>query len=328
MFFSMYFSGFILFKKEHLIYSHALLFKLILTAAFGFMIYQILTVYFTQIPYIGSRFRFDFWRIESLRPPNHITIWSLPTIPLLYYAFFSKKRTNIFIKIIALFALFLIVKVNFDIATRTTLLLVALTLFALFLYDLFTRPYQYKFQFILFMSVLSFILYFIFLFDIFNLYSYYQNSNLFIRIQNLFNENVFDRIDRSIYSVINFNLSYFGGYKLSVIVGQIHNLWLDIYDSTGIIPFLFLCLFSYEVYKKVSKIVILNKMNPSLKIVILGFYFASFVQFSIEPIIVSSEEIFGFFLFVSGSINSISETTIISYKKKSDYLLFNNLGKS
>lgn len=75
--------------------------------------------------------------------------------------------------------------------------------------------------------------------------------------------------------------------------GYSHNLWLDVLRATGIVPFLFLIIFSLRSVFKIKNTFSQNKANITFNAQILIYSLAFFLLFMVEPIF---EGIFSFFV--------------------------------
>ena len=65
---------------------------------------------------------------------------------------------------------------------------------------------------------------------------------------------------------------------------QIHDLWLDIYDYAGIVPFVLMIVFTvYEIVCFI-KLLINKKISSDFKILLIGVYAACLVQAMLEPL--------------------------------------------
>ena len=65
---------------------------------------------------------------------------------------------------------------------------------------------------------------------------------------------------------------------------QIHDLWLDIYDYAGVVPFVL--MFVFTVYEIVSfvKLLFNKKISSDFKMLLIGVYAACLVQAMLEPL--------------------------------------------
>ena len=76
-----------------------------------------------------------------------------------------------------------------------------------------------------------------------------------------------------------------GGQNISNILQiQIHDLWLDIYDYAGIIPFILMVVFAvYEIVCFI-KLIFNKKINNNFKLLLIGVYSSCFIQAMLEPL--------------------------------------------
>ena len=76
-----------------------------------------------------------------------------------------------------------------------------------------------------------------------------------------------------------------GGQNISGVMEiQIHDLWLDIYDYAGIVPFVLMIVFTvYEIMSFV-KLLFNKKISSDFKVLLIGVYSACLVQAMLEPL--------------------------------------------
>lgn len=80
-------------------------------------------------------------------------------------------------------------------------------------------------------------------------------------------------------------LYLWGGQNISGILEiQIHDLWLDIYDYAGIVPFILMIVFT--IFEAISfiKLLLNKKINNNFKLLLIGVYTSCLLQAMLEPL--------------------------------------------
>lgn len=86
--------------------------------------------------------------------------------------------------------------------------------------------------------------------------------------------------------------------------GHAHNLWLDVLRVGGIIPFLFLIIFSIMSFINIKKTIRVSKKNYAFNNLIIVYSIAFFLVFMVEPILEGMLQLFAVFCFFMGVVNS------------------------
>lgn len=105
-----------------------------------------------------------------------------------------------------------------------------------------------------------------------------------------------------IYLFSHLKESFWGGGYTRLHSGNLHNIYLNVYDLSGIIPFLLLVVFSVHVMKTVLKILKMTIINKSCKILIVVVYVLIFIQFLMEPVMESVPSCFWSIMYISGMV--------------------------
>ena len=100
------------------------------------------------------------------------------------------------------------------------------------------------------------------IFDLFDIKSKLMETQLGMRIINGDTSKIDDdpRLQYSLYYITHFSKYIWGGGHFRDEIGNAHNLWLNTYDIGGIVPFIFLLIYTFSIlntlrklfYKKVS----------------------------------------------------------------------------
>jgi hypothetical protein len=83
-----------------------------------------------------------------------------------------------------------------------------------------------------------------------------------------------------------------------------HNLWLDVSRVAGIIPFIFLCIFTISCINLIRKTLKISPTNHYFNITILVFFAGFMAVFFVEPVIEGMYMLFLIFCFFIGILSS------------------------
>ena len=84
--------------------------------------------------------------------------------------------------------------------------------------------------------------------------------------------------------------------------GHSHNLWLDVARINGLLPLLFLLIFTFRTWANTKKAIDLNKGEISFNTLILSFTLAANLLFFVEPVTEGLFSIFLIYCFFQGAI--------------------------
>ena len=105
---------------------------------------------------------------------------------------------------------------------------------------------------------------------------------------------------------MNFTKNLWGGYYFKNSIGAMHNLWMDTYDSVGIIPFVILILYTISIIINLLNLYKNKQIIKESKIMLLGVYIVFMILFMTEPILESGPLMFAFFIFINGFVSGIT----------------------
>ena len=95
-----------------------------------------------------------------------------------------------------------------------------------------------------------------------------------------------------------------GGQHISSSAGlQIHELWMDIYDFAGIVPYVLMIVSSINYLLSVIRLLRSSDAKTSLKVLLIGVFFCIVIQMFIEPIMTGES----LFLIMAVLIGTMSE---------------------
>lgn len=96
--------------------------------------------------------------------------------------------------------------------------------------------------------------------------------------------------------------SLFGGGYTRLNSGDLHNVYLNVYDLSGIIPFILMVIFSFSVLKDVLRLFRNGAISNDDKTLVWVFYTLVFIQLLMEPVMESVPVFFWCLLYISGMI--------------------------
>ena len=106
----------------------------------------------------------------------------------------------------------------------------------------------------------------------------------------------------------------FGGQKISSEIGSvIHDLWGDIYDYAGIIPYALFMIYSVSILKVFARIYKSRRINGGFKILLFSLFITSTVIMFVEPIMTGASIYLICYIIVVSSIENLAyKTEIVS----------------
>lgn len=116
------------------------------------------------------------------------------------------------------------------------------------------------------------------------------------------------RWDKVAYYLSHFLENLSGGNHMRQVIGYAHNLWLDVYDTAGLIPFIALLIVTVLILTRFIQNKSLFRENE-VKLLVL-FFVSSYIHFFTEPAYYSLINYMWVFAFISGYISKRYKTTI------------------
>lgn len=101
----------------------------------------------------------------------------------------------------------------------------------------------------------------------------------------------------------------FGGQRISGTTGEvIHDLWGDIYDYAGIVPFLMMLIVSVSVFARIISVLISKRMSKDIKLLLVDVFMCSSIMLFFEPIMTGASLFFTCYIItVTGIIDVFSK---------------------
>lgn len=245
---------------------------------------------------LNMAYDFTIYGTEIFRHTSHYDIWlqdeAMPTAVATNYMVFTGciyylilKENNKPAKCALLVVYLVMLIYNVAIGRRTPVLMLGITLAVGVIFDFFVfggnKKILKKFLLILGIVILSVLV--IWNFDLFGIKTRIYWMPFLVK----FREYGLDtgRFDIMIEGIKMMPQYLWGGQNISGVMEiQIHDLWLDIYDYAGIVPFVLMIVFTvYEIMSFV-KLLFNKKISSDFKVLLIGVYSAGLVQAMLEPL--------------------------------------------
>lgn len=241
-------------------------------------------------------------KINSLRTATGISTMISPL--LIYLPTLLLTRKGELLKVLLLGSLFSVLSIvgALKISTRTPFFLIAIISLIILLLNYRSLSFRGRFYVLVFIISISYFLY------VFNFGEYNLTSALYSRIANSEDLTTFgSRSSRWIEGVQNiFKYPWGGDYMLNY--RYYHNLWLDTYRVSGIIPMIFLLLFTLNAIGLIIKTGKNGTISLRGKTVIMTLLVVYLSVFFIEPIIEGAFTYFISFCFFYGLVYSFGNS--------------------
>lgn len=278
------------------------------TIAIGNFLHGFLNVVYTTLLY-GFSFYFsglrsfpDIWSQEILTATLQGTYYTLPASLLFYSIVIWKEnlRFSCMIIVMVFFSLF----VSALMGNRTLLFIIGIVFLAsLIVYYLLEKRKIKIIRILIAVFVLCLIIYSFYVTNFFSLREMVEDSLLVSRMK--YSDSRNDPRLSVYFWVFNQLFDYpMGGYKMYLGgLKYAHNLWLDVIFATGLIPFIFLFLFSLNVSFNIYKLIKLSSLSISFRLLLFGIYLGFMLNFMVEPILEGVPMMFVSFCLISGMLS-------------------------
>lgn len=297
--------------------------KIILIISFGLFIYATLNLIF-HLNFYGdvdfkNRLIYDIWSgdyANATSQGSKLTLITTMIVPILLVRKFFKNST----KLILISAVIASLVSTLIMANRSLFVIVGLSFIAsliLYLKNNVNNQVKIIRNIILFLIVIAIVSCSIYL-DMFGVRSYYEESNLSIRLDHV-NEDLSEnsRIVAWVKTISGLSKYPMGGSYTSIEISSPHNLWLDVAYTTGIIPFALLIIIT--VFYLYYLFIIINnyRVPDDMKIFIFSSSIALLLNLSIEPIFAGHYFMYMVFILQLGMMHGLVEK-IRSLSKNGD----------
>ena len=269
------------------------------------LVNELIIYYFDLMNIFSKSNHIDFW----LNKKVNSTLTALNSVFLigcLYYVMFYEhnkkiKYINVIVYILALFY-------SFALGRRTTPILILITLFVAFILDIFLIKHDKLAHktvilstiLILFVILLTYI---IFINNVFGIYDKLIQTRLF---QKLITQGLSSgRLDILIQAIKIAPNHLWGGREILNELGSfVHDLWGDIYDYSGIIPYALMIVISIICVKNIINFLLNKEIDKKTKILVIPWFVCVCLIAFIEPLMSGGT----IFLFSSAIVLSMVET--------------------
>lgn len=114
------------------------------------------------------------------------------------------------------------------------------------------------------------------------------------------------RLDRKIQYYNLFFTYMFGGNHINIAhgVGFAHELWLDIFDAAGIIPFILIWIYTLRAWHRVLMLLSRKEVEAKYKILVVSLSMVVSIYFFIEPILYGTPILLLSFCIIDGMVAS------------------------
>ncbi|QNR22162.1 oligosaccharide repeat unit polymerase [Exiguobacterium sp. Helios] len=293
--------------KSYKKFTKILFVMIVSLSLFGFLSF-LKTIYmygdFDSYILTNGRTAINLWGQNPINATGLNTSLSLGLVllPLLFLSAKSLKNGNL-IKLICLFCFVITIYTAVQLANRTGLLLVPISFVVLYLAFVKINFRKIITSFIIILVIL--IGYFLYSINFLNIKIYIQSTLMFQRLNS---SDLFDDPRLKAWNDTFFGLfvNPMGGRKTHLSLNFAHNLWLDIGLDVGVIPLLFLLMFTIFSFLSLRKFMELP--HPKfLKALVILLYTAFFVSFMVEPIMQGWVVYFTLFCFLFGVVQRINQ---------------------
>lgn len=282
--------------------------KIIRFISISYFIYVFISIIysFQKGQFMISRNPLNIWNGELRAATHYGTMLILPVSYAIFVLFKASKKSE---KILGAFIITFAVITSLMTASRTILYVIPIGVFACYYIDIKIQGKLTNKNFcgIVIFIVLIFIGIFIFESNILGVQDKILSTQLGNRISNGQVSSLADdgRIKNISYLFSHMGESLFGGGYTRRNSGWLHNIFLDTYDLSGIIPLIFLILYTITVIRNTKYILKSNMILNSTKVLIFIVLTLSLIQSLLEPIMESVPVFFWCIIYISGLISNL-----------------------
>ena len=277
---------------------------IIYSLVFGYAVYGILNscMYFAGTGPEGVRYWVDFWT-RDMTPGTQLTIYYLPVFAIAFPAiiyFYRRKWINAVIAVLIVFFIY----ASLATRTRTTLLVLGLVfcgqvlLYAILEKEKVMKGITPKKAGIFFGCVLAAIAVLVFVLK--------DNEIVQAFIANLGKDGgILNNVRFQAQSEVLKHLFDYpmGGNSTEMVIQMAHNVWLDMANSTGLIPFFAFTAYTFWTLYELIRFLFKKGIGAEIKLVIAGIYVAFFLYYTVEPALDASIHFMTPWMLVNGLVH-------------------------
>lgn len=278
--------------------------KVICCLVFGHAVHGILNsyLYFAGYRWEGTRYWMDVWQREII-PGTQLTLYYIPVFAVLFPAliyFTKKKGRNIMVILLSLFFVY----ASLATRTRTTLLVLALVffiqgvIFVLLEKEKVMKNVTPKKLGLFFGGIIVLIAVLVFaLKDLEIIRAFIDNLSKGGGILN----NIRFVVQRQALSQI-FDYPW-GGSQMVLDLKLTHNVWLDLANEAGIIPFFAFAGYTFWTLYELIRFVMKKEIATEVKLMMVGIYVAFFLYYTVESAIRATVHFMTPWMLVNGLVH-------------------------
>lgn len=278
--------------------------KLIYCLVFGHAVHGVLNsyLYFAGYRWEGTRYWMDVWQREII-PGTQLTLYYIPVFAVLFPSliyFTKKKGRNIMVILLSLFFVY----ASLATRTRTTLLVLALVffiqgvIFVLLEKEKVMKNVTPKKLGLFFGGIIVLIAVLVFaLKDLEIIRAFIDNLSKGGGILN----NIRFVVQRQALSQI-FDYPW-GGSQMVLDLKLTHNVWLDLANEAGIIPFFAFAGYTFWTLYELIRFVMKKEIATEVKLMMVGIYVAFFLYYTVESAIRATVHFMTPWMLVNGLVH-------------------------
>ena len=294
---------------------------MILTLTMGTFVCGLLEKYsrffrFTEECYSG-RYWFDFWD-GGIRPATYYMFYAMMTIGVVFWALYVRKKEKL---LSCSYLLFIVIELAFFawVETRTPFLVIAIVLFIAFVIFLWiNRREAYVKPLVSIIGICAIagvaIVAITWYFNLFNI----QNSvigQVLSHDGGIFGNVRFQAQRNAIMQLFMYPM---GGKQMDIAgLKYVHNVWLDIAYTAGIIPFVFVAAYTIGTFVECVKLILSRDIPQEMKYLMTGIFIALHLNYSVEPVLDANMVFWAMGTCVSGMIKGYRiSSKEVTYEKE------------
>lgn len=261
---------------------------------------------------------YDFWSQAISGSTGQATKFT-PFLSVFFYLLFVDKKFKS--KLIAGILVIAMTLYNIELGGRSYFILFAIATFTSYLiYGLKSDTFKKSVRILLVIVGIAIIFVVIYQMDIFGVKTTVESSYFFHRFFSVSGQkiNEDDRVLKKIEYLKNMWNYPFGGSNIrtALHIGYAHELWLDIFDMVGIVPYVLLVGYTFAAIARAIRVFRTNGLKTGTYVIVGTLYLIMLVQFFIEPVIYGSPKLVIAFCLIDGLVARLQKTKkeIVNYE--------------
>lgn len=297
------------FDKSNNIQSTKKIFYAIQMIAIGYFSYVIITLVWSVIKgqMSISRNPLNIWT-GQLRAATHFG--TMLVIPVAYGIWLTLLGENRKRRLYGIMMVLTAAIINVITASRTILLFIPIGFVICYFYSIvvkgkFSRNHLYQLILCILIVMLSMV---VINLNLFNIQDKFVASALGQRYATGHVSTIAEdgRMKHWLYFFAHLGESFWGGGFTRIHSGNLHNIYFNVYDLSGIIPFTLLIAFTVMGVKNIKKVCYYDLITDKLKVLIIVVYSLTLLQLLMEPVMESVPTYFWCILYLSGMVDKLA----------------------